>query len=95
MTIDDVLQVVDAFLLLYIAFGLTLMAVLVRRLSRFGWSLCFLCLTLATIFLWGLIARVWDGGPAEFDIALGLRVLIVVSVTFASVEFVGPAFRRD
>lgn len=86
---------VDLTLLLYIALLLVLKAILIRRRTRFGWAMALNNAALAGAFLWALFARVWDGGRAELDIAIAIRALIAITVTFAIVELLSPAFRRD
>lgn len=88
-------QIVDFGLLLYIAVLLLLKALLIRRQTRFGWAIALNNVALAAAFLWSMIARAWDGGRTEADIAVAIRVLIAITVTFAIVELIGPAFRRD
>lgn len=88
-------QIVDLALLAYIALLLVLKAVLIRRRTRFGWAMALNNAALAGAFLWSVVARSWDGGRVETDIAIGIRVLIAITVTFAVTELLGPALRRD
>lgn len=95
MSGDAILARVDLALLLYISLLLLLKAILIRRRTRFGLAMALNNAALGLAFLWSLLARVWDGGRAEWDVAVLTRIVIAVTVTVAIVELLRPAFDRD